>query len=123
MQQINILGNLTADCRMGEYNGTDVANFAVAVTNRRTKEVSYWDCSLWGKLATALFPSLKKGQKVFVQGEFGTDTYNGNTKLTCNVNTLELCGGKRTSSQDDEQDESDDTGGEAKKDFDDEIPF
>ena len=65
---------------------------------------------------------LKKGTKVFVHGDFGTNEYNGNTKITCNVSKLELLGGTRRTSEEHSSttDNSTYTGGE---DQDDEIPF
>ena len=68
---------------------------------------------------------LKKGQKVFIQGETGLKEYNGNTSMTCNVAVVELIGGggNRTSTATD-TDNSNDTGSDnVPTDFDDEIPF
>ena len=125
MLQLNAIGNLTRDGQMGASSNTEVINFAVAVNDRRTKQTTYVDCALWGSRASALQQYLKKGQKVFIQGETGLKEYNGNTSITCNVAVVELIGGggNRTSTATD-TDNSNDTGsGNASADFNDEIPF
>jgi single-strand DNA-binding protein len=125
MLQLNAIGNLTRDGVMGASSSTDVLNFAVAVNDRRTKETTYVDCALWGARAKALQQYLKRGQKVFVQGETGLKEYNGNTQITCNVAVVELLGGggNRTSTATDTGNSNDTGSGNASADFDDEIPF
>lgn len=124
MHTQQFIGNLTRDCRVGDHNGTAVVNFSVAVNNRRTNTTTYVDCSLWGRMAEgALRDFLKKGTKVFVQGEFGTDEYNGNTKITCNVGIIELVGGRDRTSSDTSYTEHDDPNANKNSDMDDEIPF
>lgn len=125
MLQLNAIGNLTRDGVMGASSSTDVLNFAVAVNDRRTKQTTYVDCALWGSRASKLQEYLKKGQKVFIQGETGLKEYNGNTSMICNVAVVELIGGggNRTSTATD-TDNSNDTGSDnVPADFDDEIPF
>ena len=125
MLQLNAIGNLTRDGQMGASSNTEVINFAVAVNDRRTKQTTYVDCALWGSRASSLQQYLKKGQKVFIQGETGLKEYNGNTSMTCNVAVVELIGGggNRTSTATD-TDNSNDTGSDnASADLDDEIPF
>ncbi len=125
MLQLNAIGNLTRDGQMGASSNTEVINFAVAVNDRRTKQTTYVDCALWGSRASSLQQYLKKGQKVFIQGETGLKEYNGNTSMTCNVAVVELIGGggNRTSTATD-TDNSNDTGSDnASADLNDEIPF
>lgn len=91
--KVTVIGNLTRDAEMRYTQQQDaVVNFTVARNDRRTKEASYVDCSLWGKLGQSLEPYLKKGQKVYVEGELGTREYNGKTYLTCRVRDIELVG-------------------------------
>ena len=117
MHQHSFIGNLTRDCRMGQSgNGNSVAGFSVAVNDRRTEKTTFVDCSLWGKQAASLEQYLKKGTKVYIQGAFGTDEYNGNTKITCNVAILELLGGRDRTSNDADTSQT-------RQDLDDEIPF
>lgn len=123
MHYHTFIGNLTRDARLNQtQKGTEVLGFAVAVNDRRTQQTTYIDCSLWGKLASVMEPWMKKGQKVFVQGEFGTDEYQGNTKITCNVDRIEMVGGRdRTSNSDTPPDP--DYNPATNGDMDDEIPF
>ena len=118
-----MLSNLTKDCSPinKTRNGTDVVNFSVAVNDKKAKTTAYIDCTLWGGMCM-LEQYLKRGTKVFVHGDFGTDEYNGNTKITCNVRKLELLGGTRKTSEENSsaEDKSNYTGG---IDQDDEIPF
>lgn len=124
MHTHQFIGNLTRDARLNQtQNGTQVLGFAVAVNDRRTQQTTYIDCSVWGKLATVMEPWMKKGQKVFVQGDFGTDEYNGNTKITCNVGIIELVGGRDRTSSETSYTEHDDPNANKNSDMDDEIPF
>lgn len=123
MHTHSFIGNLTKDCSPinKTRNGTDVVNFSVAVNDKKAKTTAYIDCTLWGGMCM-LEQYLKRGTKVFVYGDFGTDEYNGNTKITCNVSKLELLGGTRKTSEENSsaEDKSNYTGG---IDQDDEIPF
>tara|TARA_B100001113_G_scaffold341743_1_gene327221 strand:- start:344 stop:721 length:378 start_codon:yes stop_codon:yes gene_type:complete len=125
MLQLNAIGNLTRDGQMGASSNTEVINFAVAVNDRRTKQTTYVDCALWGSRANSLQQYLKKGQKVFIQGETGLKEYNGNTSMTCNVAVVELIGGggNRTSTATDTDNPNDTGSDNASADLDDEIPF
>jgi len=121
MHTHSFIGNLTRDCRIGQSsNGSDVANFSVAVNNRRTNATNYVDCSLWGKNGISLQSYLVKGTKVFISGDFGTDEYNGATKITCNVAKVELLGGRNRTSSETEQGNTEQLGQDIR---DDEIPF
>ncbi len=120
MKTICISGNLTKDCELRKtQTGLEVAGFSVAVNDRRTKEVIYFDCSYWGKGGSAVSPWLKKGQSVVINGDFGTREYNGKTYLTCNVNSLDLTGNKTNQSND----SSYQAFVPQSNDLDDEIPF
>ena len=124
MHTHQFIGNLTRDCRSGDYKGTTVVNFSVAVNNRRTNTTHYIDCSLWGRIAEGqLRDYLKTGTKVYIQGEFGTDEYNGNTKITCNVGTIELVGGRDRTSSNVSGTENNAPDANVNGDLDDEIPF
>ena len=123
MHTHSFIGNLTKYCSPinKTRNGTDVVNFSVAVNDKKTKTTAYIECTVWGAMCK-LEQYLKKGTKVFVHGDFGTNEYNGNTKITCNVAKLELLGGTRRTSEEHSgtTDDSTYTGG---IDQEDEIPF
>ena len=71
-----ITGNLTRDPELRSTgSGTNVCSFSVAVnrvyrdTNGENKEdVSYIDCSAWGKLGEMISQYAKKGSGVLVSG-------------------------------------------------------
>jgi len=126
-------GNLGADCRTNNVNGTAVANFSLAVKSGfGDKEQTVWlDCALWGKRAEGkLTEYLVKGQQVAVNGELGTREYEKDgekrTALTLRVADVTLIGGKETSQPRQEQQQpsrepgSDDAPAD---DFDSDVPF
>lgn len=121
MKNITIAGNVTKDAEVRKtQNGGSVTGFSLAVNDRRTKETIFFDCSYWGKGGEAVAPYLTKGTAICAAGEFGTREYNGKTYMTCNINDLDLQGGKPR--------ENSSTYSSPSKtppplDFDDDIPF
>lgn len=97
-------GNLGQDCRtntVGE-NDTPVANFSLAVNERRKgQDVTTWvDCALFGKRAEALSQYLTKGSKVTVGGTVSVDKYTKDSgevvpKLKLFVTEITLQGGRQ----------------------------
>ena len=94
MLKITAIGNVTRDNEIREVGGSKVLNFSIARNDRRTKEVTYVECSLWGVLAERLAPFLNKGSKVYVEGELSMREYNGKTSLNCRVRDIELISSK-----------------------------
>ena len=76
-------GNLTRDAELRyASNGNARVSFAVAMnrsykdTNGQTKDiVEFFDIVYWGKLAEAVAPRLKKGQKVALEGKLSQRRY------------------------------------------------
>lgn len=69
MVNIEIIGNIGADAKIVNYNGSQFVSFNVC-DNRKVndQEVSMWyGCNL-NKCNENLFKYLKKGQQVFVRG-------------------------------------------------------
>lgn len=69
MVSIEIIGNIGADARVVNYNGSQFVSFNVC-DNRKVngQEISMWyGCNL-NKCNENLFKYLKKGQQVFVRG-------------------------------------------------------
>lgn len=133
MKQITIAGRTG---KAGELrrtqNGDPVLGFSVAVDDGygENKSTMWFDCSIWGKRATALEPHIGKGASVTVVGDLGRREYEGRTYLTVNVREITLQGGKsedRPARQERQQGlyDRDDprTGGSYARDLDDEIPF
>ena len=77
INRVMITGNLTRDAEIrATQSGTQVANFGVAVNDRRRNQQGNWedvpnfiDCVLFGARAQALSQRLLKGQKVAVEGK------------------------------------------------------
>lgn len=78
-----ITGNLTRDPELrNTTNGTSVCSFAVAVNRvyrgadgENKEEVSYIDCSAWGKLGETIAQYAKKGSGVLVSGRLNQRSY------------------------------------------------
>ena len=125
--KITAIGNITRDSELKTLSGGEVLNFSIARNDRRTKEVTYIECSIWGKLATSLAPYTKRGQQVYVEGELTSREYNGKTYLGCRVRDVELLGNNAKQQAEDGRgqgyDQGNQTQGLNSRDVDDEIPF
>lgn len=126
--KLTAIGNITRDSELKNISGSDVLNFSIARNDRRTKEVTYIECAVWGKLAVSIHPFTKKGQQVYVEGELQSREYNGKTYIGCRVRDIELLGNNAKRMANDGQD--DDRGGDYDRrstnpnsDLEDEIPF
>ena len=104
MFQATFIGNLGADAKVTQQNGRDYVSFRIAHTDKFTKsdgtvvENTTWaSCFMTG--VTNVVQYLKKGTKVFVNGNARLDIYSSpKTKrmecgITININHIELCGG------------------------------
>lgn len=97
------IGRLTRDPEVRFMtNGTALASLSVA-TNREWKqgeekksEVSYVDCSAWGKLGELCGQHLTKGSKVLVQGRLKQDRWEKDgkkmSKLTVVAESVQFLG-------------------------------
>ena len=122
---VGLIGRLTRtvgeDERSFGYlqNGTCKAEFSIAVNGRGKKnadgsytdDVSYFEVTLFGKPAESLKPYLTKGQQVLVDGILKQDRWTdqqGNNKSKVHViaNFVELIGGKKESSNQQESQSS-----------------
>ena len=124
--KITAIGNLTRDAELRSVQSGQVLNFSIARNDRRTKEVTYIDCSIWGKLGETLGQYMRRGQQVYVDGELGLRSYTGKdgqtrTTLTCRVRDCELVGSAAQTGQTDQTDQAGQ--GQPARDIDDEIPF
>lgn len=83
-------------------NGDPVLSFSIAVDDGygENKSTMWFDCSVWGKRATALEPHISKGTALTVIGDLGRREHEGKTYLTVNVRELTLQGGKTEGQQD-----------------------
>ncbi|MDO8471774.1 MAG: single-stranded DNA-binding protein [bacterium] len=86
LNRVEVIGNLTRDPELRYTpNGRAVASFAVA-TNRRWQDQQgnwvdadpeYHDVVVWAKLAEGVNRTLKKGDRVFVNGRLQTQSWEG----------------------------------------------
>lgn len=78
-----ITGNLTRDPELRSTpGGASVCSFAVAVNRvyrgsdgENKEEVSYIDCSAWGKLSETIAQYAKKGSSILVSGRLSQRSY------------------------------------------------
>ena len=76
MVNIEIIGNIGADAKVVNYNGSQFVSFNVC-DNRKVndQEISMWyGCNL-NKCNENLFKYLKKGQQVYVEGSYKTNDW------------------------------------------------
>jgi single-strand DNA-binding protein len=100
MRRIEIIGNLGRDGELKQIaGGTSVINFSVAAKGSKRDDESQWhSCALFGKRAETLAEYLKKGQRVFVRGEYKLRHWSKGDKsgvdVDVNVDEVELLGSK-----------------------------
>lgn len=94
MNQLTIIGNLTADpITRTTQNGKTVCAFTVAVNRRHTAnagqpEADFFRVGAWNELGTVCQKWLIKGRKVCVVGPVSVSTYttqNGETRANLDV--------------------------------------
>lgn len=104
INQVFLVGRLTRDSET-KYtaNGQAICKFSLAVNrsvkkdDRWTDEASFFDLSLWGKMAESLGKFLVKGKQVAVSGELRQNRWEKDgqkmSKVEISVNNLQLLGG------------------------------
>lgn len=78
MQNLEIIGNLTADPELREADGKAVCNFTVACDTflgENRKRTDYFRVTAWRKLAESCFKHLKKGWSAAVVGDVTCHAY------------------------------------------------
>ena len=98
MNQLVIIGNLTADPQSRDVNGKTVCNFTVAVNRRKTQqnqqpEADFFRVAAWDKLGENCQKYLAKGRKVCVTGPVSVRTYqaqDGSTRASMEVKANEV---------------------------------
>jgi len=118
INSVTLVGRLTRDAEIrSTQSGTSLAKFSLAINRYAGKdkgeEVSFIDCTLWGKQADAVGKYLEKGKQIGVVGELVQERWEKDgqkhSKVTVTVRNVQLLGGKGES------------GG--KDDFEDDMPF
>jgi single-strand DNA-binding protein len=88
-QKIFLTGNLGRDPELRYTpNGTAVARFSVATTERWTDQSGqqqertvWWNVSVWGKQGEAVSEHLKKGSQVFIEARMDPDSETGGPRV------------------------------------------
>ena len=95
--KVALTGRLTREPRNGEYNGSTVISFSVAVYTTKKVDDKYvadfYNVSYWGKAAEAVYPKLAQGTLVQVYGDLYQEEYSdkqGNKKQGMSVRASEV---------------------------------
>ena len=122
-QVLVIIGNVGKVDIRHTSNGNKVANFSVAVSEKRQGEeqTTWFNCLAFNKTADVVESYVTKGTKVLVQGKIQTRTYDkdGETRHVWEVITDRLS----LESARTEQREDSWGGGNSADDLSDEVPF
>ena len=109
LNKVMVIGNLAKDAQLthvGEQ-GTAKASFRLLTTTGYGdhEHTEGFNCVLWGKRADGLAPHLKKGKRVYVEGEMRTRSYekDGERRYFTDLRVSELIfqpqGGHRAASE------------------------
>lgn len=87
-QKIILIGNLGKDPDMKMTpKGTSVCHVSLATNRNYTtgegkeiKETTWWNITVWGKMAEAVFKYMHKGSKVYIEGHINPGE-DGNPRL------------------------------------------
>ena len=105
------IGNITKNLDENSYGytqgGIARANVSIAVNRSRkdasgqwVNDVSYFDVTVWGKLAENLKPYLLKGTMIAVEAHLKQDKWTdqqgqNHSKISIIADSVQLCGGKK----------------------------
>lgn len=131
MQKLTIAGNVGKDPVLRNTGSGDaVLGFSLAVdngkdTNGQKRDSTWYDCSIWGKRATALQNHITKGSKLVLVGRPTVRVHEGKPYLGISVDDLTFMGGGQSGGNGDaggyQKPPADQGGGGP--DMDDSIPF
>ena len=130
MQKLTIAGNVGKDPVLRNTGSGDaVLGFSMAVDNGKDasgqkRDSTWYDCSIWGKRATALQSYITKGSKLVLVGRPTVRVHEGKAYLGISVDDLTFMGGGQSSGNGDAggyQSGGAPAGG--RSDMDQEIPF
>lgn len=105
VNQIFLLGNVGKDPELRQAGESTVANFSLAVNDRRRKgkdgqpATEWFNIVAWGKLADICGKYIKKGTRICLQGRVQTRTWEGDDgkrqyRTEVVMEQLELLSGK-----------------------------
>lgn len=82
MNQVNLMGRLTADPELRKTKtDTPVCNVILAVNDAKNEEADYFPIVVWGKKAEALAKYMRKGEKIVVTGYLKNRHYVKDTSV------------------------------------------
>jgi single-strand DNA-binding protein len=112
LNHIDMIGRLTRDAEI-KYTKANlcIANFAIAVNDMKKEnnswvdEVSFFDCTLFGKTAENIGKYLLRGKQVGIEGKLRQERWTNSegekrNRVKINVQTVQLLGGKGMSQAD-----------------------
>ncbi len=105
INQVVLVGRLTRDAELRYTNsGMAVSKFAIAVNrvkrsgDQRETETSFFDCTMFGKIAESLNQYMTKGKQLAVTGELRQSRWESDgqsrSKVEVVVNNIQLLGGR-----------------------------
>ena len=104
VNSVVIVGRLTRDAEL-KYTtgGTAVSKIGIAVNKRVkkgdewTEQASFFDVTLWGKMAEGLNQYLVKGKQIAIEGELEQERWEkdgqAHSKVTITASNVQLLGG------------------------------
>ena len=139
LNTVTVIGRITRDCNAENnsfgylQNGSAVAKISIAV-NRSKKnasgqyvdEASFFNVTIWGKLAESLRPRLLKGTQIAVEGFLKQDRWEKNgqnfSSVSIVANSVQLFNSKQLNQSTDVSVENN-VEGQSESAFSDDIPF
>lgn len=87
MNKVILVGRLTKDIEIREIKSSSkgkpdsiVANFTLAVDDKKSGETAFINCVAWNTLASTLEQYTKKGQPIEICGRIRTHSYEKNSE-------------------------------------------
>ena len=106
--RVVLVGNLTRDVELRHIsNGTAVTDIGLAVNDRVKRnnewvdEVSFFDCTMWGRTAEVASEYLQKGSQILIEGRLKQERWedgegNKRSKVKVTVDNMQMLGSKGT---------------------------
>lgn len=105
MQKLIIAGTVGRDAELRQTGqGDPVLGFSLAIDNGKDqqgnkRDATWYDCSIWGKRATALQSYINKGSKLTLIGRPTAREHQGKVYMGISVDDLTFMGGGQQSNQ------------------------
>ena len=129
MQKLIIAGTVGRDAELRQTGqGDPVLGFSLAIDNGKDRngnkrDATWYDCSIWGKRATALQSYITKGSKLTLIGRPTAREHQGKVYMGISVDDLTFMGGAQGNQQGGYDQGGYGGGGQPSNDLDDDLPF